>query len=191
MARRSLLTVKRQRPRSRRRLSTSRPSLVAMRCRKPCLRRRGMRFGCHVRFGIVRYTSLRTARSAAPAHHMNLDGKAEAIRRKPPRRSRRGDAIIHRKGAGCQIIWGISKTFHAREAGRNDEPGAAVRNLRPQSPALVWRGPALADPILSIRRRPSAGASGGSRRVGGACSDLPLPRRRCRPAVACDRACRR
>src|SRR5215211_345485 len=58
-----------------------------------------MRFGCHVRFGIVRYTSLGTVRSAAPAYDMNPDGKAEAI--------------IHRKGAGCQIIWGISKTFRA------------------------------------------------------------------------------
>jgi hypothetical protein len=46
-------TVSRQRPLSLRACSTLRPARVLMRSMKPCLRLRGMRFGCHVRF--IRY----------------------------------------------------------------------------------------------------------------------------------------
>jgi hypothetical protein len=56
-ARRSLLTLSAQRPRRRRRLSTARPSFVFIRDRKPCFRRRGIRFGCQVRFGIISHPS--------------------------------------------------------------------------------------------------------------------------------------
>jgi hypothetical protein len=50
--RRSSLTDNFQRPLSRRAFNTSWPLLVAMRDKKPCLRRRGMRFGCQVRLGM-------------------------------------------------------------------------------------------------------------------------------------------
>ncbi len=43
-------TVNLERPFLRRAASTLRPPLLAIRLRKPCSRRRGIRFGCHVRF---------------------------------------------------------------------------------------------------------------------------------------------
>lgn len=65
-ARRSLLTESFQRPFCRRRCKTARPSLVLMRDRKPCFRRRGIRFGCQVRFGISSFPHSLRANTRCP-----------------------------------------------------------------------------------------------------------------------------
>jgi hypothetical protein len=78
-------TVRRLRPFARRRLSTSRPFLVAILTRKPCVRLRRRRFGWNVRFMLFRplrrtNPQRRNSNSSEPSSDVSIAGRSPGAR---------------------------------------------------------------------------------------------------------------